>query len=137
MVDRLNLPDWACCKHWAVIVKFDNRTLAFEIIQIKDGKIDRIAPRWTEYQNNGRFDKMIFLGSIKSSPEEVQRLASKNSHNGTVYDPISNNCQEWVKELLAVMDTDLLKALNKNDIKTIAQRFTDNVASSFSSFQKK
>jgi hypothetical protein len=133
-VDRIGL-DWACCKHWAVIVKFDNRTLAYEITQIKDGKIDRITPVWTEYHNNGRFDKMIFLGTIKTSPQAVWNLAGKNSHNGEAYNTVTNNCQEWAKELLAVMDTDLLKALNTNDIKTISQRVTEKIASSFLSSQ--
>jgi hypothetical protein len=131
-VDRVGL-DWACCKHWAVIVKFDNRTLAYEIIQIKDKDgISRITPKWSDIQNTGSFEKVIFLGTIKTSPQAVWNLAAKNSNNGEAYNTVTNNCQEWAKELLASMDANLLRVLNKNDIKTISQRVTEKIASSTS-----
>ncbi len=132
-VDRVGI-DWACCKHWAVIVEFDNRTIAYEITPIKDEKsIYKIAPQWSNFQNNCRFNKMIFLGTIKISPAEIRDKAEKNSNNGKKYNTISNNCQDWARELLTAMDQKLLTALNEKDIKTIKQRLAEKVGSSFSS----
>ena len=70
-VDRVGI-DWACCKHWAVIVEFDNRTIAYEITPLKDEKsIYKITPQWSHFQNNCRFNKMIFLGTIETGNVEM------------------------------------------------------------------
>jgi hypothetical protein len=130
-VDRVGI-DWACCKHWAVIVEFDNRTIAYEITPFKDENcIYKITPQWSNFQNNCRFNKMIFLGATYTSPAEIRDKADKNSNNGKKYNTISNNCQNWVKELLAAMDQKLLRALNEKDIKPIKQRLAEKVGSSF------
>ena len=126
--------DWACCKHWAVIVKFDNRTIAYEIEQVKDESgISRITPKWSHLKNTGKFGSMIRLGEVMTSPQIVRYMAAENSYNQAKYDFVFKNCQEWARKLLRAMGPHLEEALDEKNIKPICATLCEKVTSSYQS----
>jgi hypothetical protein len=133
-VDILGL-DWTCCKHWAIIFKFDNRTIRYEIIAIPDEKgVMRITPQWLDDKNSeGGCNRTIYLGNVETSPLKIHDIGRKNKYNYTKYELISKNCQEWAKEMLQKIDVKLSEALDKNDIRSIKEQVSSTIQSSSSS----
>ena len=128
-MDRKSV-DFECCNHWAVIVKFDNRMIAYEIIVKKDDNgIERITPKWSHLQDSEKFANMIFLGEVQTSPADVRYKAAQNRKNRTTFNLISNNCQEWVQDLLSKMGAHLLRALIQNNIQPISQKMSKVIQS--------
>ena len=114
---------WSSCQHWAIVAKFDNRTISYEITQEKDADgISRISPQWSDYKEDGRFDQEIELGDVKTSPAALREKAKRNRFTLKEYHLITRNCQDWAKEMLRMIDEGLVKKLEEEDIRPIKDR---------------
>jgi hypothetical protein len=116
--------DFACCKHWAIIFKFDNRTIRYEITAIPDDKgVSKITPQWHDDDTpEGKFNRMIELGNVETSPLKLHEIGKTNRLNYKEYTLLHGNCQEWAKDMLLNISKKLLEELEKNDIKSIKVR---------------
>lgn len=111
--------DWNSVKHWALVFKYDNRTILFELVNLTGSMVGGlIKPSWTDFQggDKGMFSSEVSLGKIKTSPREVYLTAKNHPMNDTKYHVKNNNCQEWVMIML-----DLVDLLNLKNIEEIEQ----------------
>ena len=73
--------DWNSVKHWALVFKYDNRTILFELVNLTGSMVGGlIKPSWRDFDENNVsiFSNEVSLGTIKTSPREVY-LAGKSS----------------------------------------------------------
>ncbi len=117
-----------CRQHWAVVFEFDNRgSIVYEAVQMKnDEEQSLIVPqwRWSYGLTCGLFSRMQELGEVATSPAAIREFASTVSSNYQEYSPLNTNCQEWAKELLAIVDPNLRAALHSYNIKSVKERLS-------------
>ena len=70
LLDLTPILDWNSTKHWALVFKYDNRTILFELVNSTGSKKGGwIEPSWREFDEND--ENIISLETIKTSPREV------------------------------------------------------------------
>ena len=109
--------DWNSVKHWALVFKYDNRTILFELVNLTGSMVGGlIKPSWRDFDENNVsiFSNEVSLGTIKTSPREVYIAAKDHPMNETNYHVRNNNCQEWV--LIMLDKVDLLNLKNYTNI---------------------
>jgi hypothetical protein len=122
------------CKHWAVVFKFDNREIVYEILQEKnDAGKSIIIPKWSDKAENGLFSNFYDLKKVQTSPKHLRELADSVKYNGKEYNVFIKNCQEWAKEFLEKVDPELIGRLNKAKIKSFKARVTEFAVASAAS----
>jgi hypothetical protein len=117
-------------QHWALVVKFDNRTIRYELIPDSQGII---RPCWSNIIKSDSSDsseqKWYHVGKMDTiSPKILHEIAESHGMNQTKYSPVNNNCQHWVCHLLNRVDPKLevnvklngLIPLNESPLKTAA-----------------
>ncbi|XP_066917391.1 uncharacterized protein [Clytia hemisphaerica] len=110
---------WDNFKHWALIFLFDSRRLKYELNNPSGQKTGgKIEPSWDDFHGVGTFEKMIFLGTITTSPKDINEAAKNNRLNGQTYHASKRNCQDWVIELLNTIDPSksLFRSLKEEEI---------------------
>ena len=79
--------DWNSVKHWALVFKYDNRTILFELVNLTGSMVGGlIKPSWRDFDENNVsiFSNEVSLGTIKTSPREVY-LAGKVNFGKPLY----------------------------------------------------
>ena len=120
-------------QHWAVVCRFDNRTLTCELrnpLGELEGGV--IVPSWENvFEDNLDWrNKMLELGvaeigKIVTSPRKIFELVCNHEMNFERYDAEKCNCQHWVMQLLTAMsegeDQDLFRSAQEAEFVPVTE----------------
>ena len=101
--------------HWAVIFDFKNRWIKYEMANANS----KIIPIWTDLGQRPK-NMGTLIGMLDDySPQMIREKAKRIEINYKPYHIIYENCQEWIKKLLATLDSKLIEALKHLKITSV------------------
>jgi hypothetical protein len=99
-------------QHWSLVTYFNDgdRLYTFEIMKNADSAIEAYRTLGAYSYSDTEKHK---IGNVRTSPKKLLTLAQRHSYNGTKYDAVWKNCQEWVKEFASMISDELRPLMNK------------------------
>lgn len=93
--------------YWAVIFDFKNRWIRYEMVNAHW----KIHPIWTDLGQRPR-NMGTLIGRLDDyCPHMIREKAESIEINYKPYHIIYENCQEWIKKLLATLDSKFIEVL--------------------------
>lgn len=95
----------ASSEHWLVAFEYEDEVIVCDAVKVDGELTGRYRSKEKDEFHKDNSNKK-YLGEY-NIPKEIVKDAVKNMMKYGSYDPLSNNCQKWLKDLLKSVEVDI------------------------------